>query len=139
VNPKNKGMFGFSLAVDFSKSMQDKNYFLDQNNFHLNNNNYKLKSKLIDNPNDISKKGFTHIITLETNKIQDETLKIDVIGTTPSWVYKSSSIDDTNIESNPEEKKKTYGLKSLIEGVNDAFYPPTKTNTINSIKVTIKQ
>ena len=137
--PNTKGLFGFDLAVDFSSSMQDKKYFLDKNNYRLSNTSYNLTTKTINDPNNISLKGFTHIIHLETKKIQDGPLKIDVIGNTPNWVYNSTSMDDSNIQTDAEEQKKTFGFKFLMEGINDAFYPKTNTNTINSLTVTIKK
>lgn len=137
--PNTKGLFGFDLAVDFSSSMQDTKYFLDKNNFRLSNTSYNLTAKTINDPNNISLKGFTHIIHLETKKIQDGPLKIDVIGNTPNWVYNSTSIDDSNIQTDALEQKKTFGFKFLMEGINDAFYPKTNPNTINSFTVTIKK
>lgn len=136
-----KGLFGFNVAVDFSGSMQDANYYVDTSNYKLSDGNYHLKIETINaNNSDASLSGFTHLLKLQTTSLRDESLRIDVVGTTPSWVYSSSSNDDSNISRDDSEKQKTFGLKYLMEGVTDAFYPKTNSsNSINSIKITIKK
>jgi hypothetical protein len=136
---QNKGLFGFNVAVDFSKSLQDENYFLDTNNYILSNKKYQLTVETITDKNDASFSGFTHLLKLQTNELREEVLKIDIVGKTPSWVFNSTSIDDSNILSVNSEQQKTFGLQYLIEGVSDAFYPKTKSNAINSISITIKK
>ena len=134
----NKGVFEFTLAVDFSKSLEDENFFADSNNYKLNDKTYRLKPEII-NDNSASLTGYSHILKLKTNKLLDETLKIDVIGKTPNWVYLSTSEDDSGIAIDSLEKQKTFGFKYLVEGVCDAFYPKSKSNVISSIDITIKK
>lgn len=136
---QNKGKFGFRVAVDFSKSLQDYSYFLDLDNFILSNTKFKLKIELITDQNDESLSGFTHLLILETNELIDEVLKIDIVGKTPSWVLNSTSIDDSNILNENSEQPKTFGLQYLIEGVSDAFYPKSNSNSIYSISITINK
>lgn len=131
---KNKGIFGFSIAVDFSKNLQDSNYFLDTTNYILSNPNYQLDIEVIENSPE-----YTHLLKLQTNDLKDEKLDINIIGKIPDWIYSSSSIDDSNILNDKEEQHKTFGLKHLMEGVCDAFYPKTKTNAINTLTITIKK
>lgn len=135
----NKGLFGFTVAVDFSSSLQDPNYFLDTANYVLSNPKYQLKIETITNKNDVSLSGFTHLLKLQTSELREEVLKIDVVGKTPSWVYGSTSNDDSNILTDNNEQQKTFGLKYLIEGVSDAFYPKSSSNAINTITITIKK
>jgi hypothetical protein len=139
-DPSTKGLFGFNVAVDFSSSMQDVNFYNDTSNYKISNSNYHLKIEPINTNNpDASLIGFTHLLKLKTTSLRDESLRIDVIGCTPNWVYSSTSIDDSNIARDDSEKQKTFGFKFLMEGVTDAFYPKTKSsNSINSIKITIK-
>jgi hypothetical protein len=138
-NNQNKGLFGFNVAVDFSSSLQDANYFLDTANYVLSNTKYKLKVETITDKNDASLSGFTHILKLQTNDLRDEVLKIDIVGKTPSWVFNSTSIDDSNILNDSSEQQKTFGLKYLIEGISDAFYPKSNSNAITTITITIKK
>jgi len=133
-----KGLFGFSVAVNFSGSMQDMSYFADAANYHLSNDKYTLTIEPITG-NDPSLQGFTHLLKLQTNELRDETLKIDVIGKIPTWVENSTSTDDTGIAASDAEKTKTFGLKYLIEGVSDAFYPQASENIINTVSISIKK
>ena len=133
-----KGLFGFSLAVNFSNSMQDSNYFLDTVNYRLSNSKYSLTVEPITEP-DETLRGLTHILKLQTNELRDENLKIDVVGKIPTWVENSTSIDDAAIAINEDEKQRTFGLKHLIEGVSDAFYPQSSENIINTISISIKK
>lgn len=135
-NNQNKGLFGFTIAVDFSSSLQESSYFLDTNNYILSNAKYKLTVDTITEKNDTSLSGFTHLLKLETSEIKDEVLKIEIVGKTPSWVFNSSSTDDSNIFHNKNEQQKTFGLKYLIEGVSDAFWPKSE-NVLNSIQIKI--
>jgi hypothetical protein len=140
-DPNTKGLFGFNVAVDFGSSMQDGNFYTDTANYKFSNVNYHLKIEPINtNNSDASLSGFTHLLKLQTTSLRDESLRIDVIGCTPSWVYSSTSIDDSNIARDVYEKQKTFGFKFLMEGVSDAFYPKTNSsNSISSIKITIKK
>jgi hypothetical protein len=136
---QNKGLFGFNVAVDFSKSLQDANYFLDTSNYILSNTKYQLKVETISDKNDASLSGFTHLLKLQTSELREEVLKIEIVGKTPSWVFNSTSIDDSNILNDKNEQQKTFGLQFLIEGISDAFYPKSNSNAINSISITIKK
>ncbi len=140
-DPETKGFFGFNVAVDFSGSMQDGNYYIDTANYKLSNGNYNLKIESINaNNSAASLSGFTHLLKLQTTSLRDGLLRIDVVGKTPSWVYNSSSNDDSNIAGDDREKQKTFGFRYLMEGVLDAFYPKTNSNnSFSSIKITIKR
>ncbi len=138
-NNQNKGFFGFNLAVDFSSSIQDPSYFLETTNYVLSNPNYQLEVHSITNNNDASLLGFTHILKLKTSDLRSETLKIQVVGQTPSWVYSSSSIDDSDFLNETSEQQKTFGLQYLIEGVSDAFYPKSSSNAITTFTIKIKK
>lgn len=133
-----KNSFGFEVAVDFSKYPQDAKYFTDPANYRLSSSNYTLTVELI-NEGDQTTQGFTHKLKLETKELRDETLKIEVIGKLPMWVENSSSNDDTNIGTDKGEMNKTFGLKQLIEGVSEAFYPPTNDNVISVLSIPIKK
>ncbi|MDE0472013.1 MAG: hypothetical protein OXH57_08735 [Ekhidna sp.] len=138
-NNQNKGLFGFSIAVDFGKNIHDDNYFLDPTNYVLSNPNYELEVDPILNKSDLSLSGFTHLMKLKTSSLRSEALEIKVVGRIPDWVDASSSIDDSNILNERSEQQKTFGLEYLIEGVSDAFYPKSSSNVISTFTVTIKK
>jgi hypothetical protein len=134
---KNKGLFGFNVAVDFSKSLQDPNYFQDTANYELSDKNYSLKIAPITDKTDISLNGFTHILRLQTTQLKNENLRINIVGKTPSWAYTSTSGDDTKIETDPSQNLKTFGIAFLISAVCDAYYPKSKSNEIQSISIQV--
>lgn len=134
-----KGLFGFNIAVDFSQSLQDVNYFLDTTNYELSDEKYSLKVEAITDNNNAALTGFTHVLKLQTKELNDETIRIDIVGKAPSWVYASTSLNDTRIESDDSEKQKTFGFKYLVDGVCDAYYPKSKSNTVTSISITINK
>ncbi|WP_373513132.1 hypothetical protein [Persicitalea sp.] len=136
---RNRGIFEFSLAVNFAKGMQDNSYFLDSTNYKISDAQYSLKAKPIADRNDVSLNSFTHVLTLRTTDLKEEELVIDVIGKVPSWVYSTSSEDDTKIETDANETSKTFGFSYLVEGVSDAFYPRSKMNPLYTIPLTIKK
>jgi hypothetical protein len=133
-----KGLFGFTLVANFAGGMRDLSYFSDAANYRLSNSKYSLTVEPITEADD-SLKGFTHKLKLQTTELRDETLKIDVVGKVPTWVENSTSIDDVEIAVNDAEKQKTFGLKYLIEGVSDAFYPKSSENIINTINISIRK
>lgn len=135
---RTKGFFGFSVAADYSKSLQDLNYFTDTSNYRINSN-YHLRVENIAGNKDVSLDGFTHKLKLETKELRNEEVKIEVLGKVPNWVYNSNSMDDSRIEVAGDQKSKTFGLKYLIEGVTDAFYPESKSNTISTLTISIKK
>ncbi len=138
-NNQNKGKFGFSVAVDFSKFLKDEMYFLDENNYKISNVDYHLTTQRIEDKNNPALKGYTHILKLETDNLKDEELKIELLERIPNWINNSSSINDSKILTDENEQTKTFGLQYLMEGVGDAFYPSTKENIIGSFKITIKK
>jgi hypothetical protein len=136
---RNEGVFGFNVAIDFSNSLQDEGYYLDATNYTLSNDNYQLSVKVVKDNNDASLTGFTHVLNLQTKELREEVIKIDIVGKTPSWVSRSTSIDDSNILNDKSEQNKTFGLKFLIEGVSDAFYPKSNSNALSTLSITIKK
>lgn len=134
-----KGLFGFNVAVDFSKTLQDPDYFMDTSNYTLSNKHYNLGLSTITDKSDPSLNGFTHILKLKTSELKGEVIKVNIIGKTPSWVYESTSGNDAEIETDVSEGTKTFGFRYLVDGVCDAFFPRSNENIVNSISITIKK
>ncbi len=135
-----KGLFGFNVAVNFSDDIQDENFYTDTANYKVLNDNYRLTIEKIPKSNSYASfSDFTHLLKLQTTSLRDESLRIDVIGCTPSWAYNSSSNDDLNIANDNSQQQKTFGFRYLIEGVSDAFYPKSNTKPISSISIKIKK
>lgn len=136
---RNKGLFGFKVATDFSLILQDPEYFLDIGSYHVSNPKYKIERAETTDKNDPNLAGFTHLLKIKTDQIVNETLVISLIAHSPQWATDFSSTDDSKILSDEEEKNKTFGLKYLIEGVSDAFYPKSALNALGSINIKIQK
>ncbi len=137
---RNKGVFEFSLAVNFAKGMQDDSYFLDSTNFKISDAQYSLKAKPITDRNDVSLNSFTHVLTLRTMDLKDEKLTIDVVGKVPGWVYATSSEDDTQIETDRKRVGQNIRIE-LFGGRRQRCFLPTitKSNPLYTIPLTIKK
>jgi len=140
VDGSDRKIFEFSIAVDFALSMQDMDFFLDTSIYKISNPSYRISiDKLNNNNSNISTNGFTHLIKLSTNELREETLKIDIRRRIPSWIQESTSSDDCNIVVVDSIQQKTFGLRYLIEGVYDAYYPKSLSNIESSISIIIKK
>jgi len=135
--PRTRGQFAFNVAVDFSGSLQDPQYFSDTNNFE-HNQNYRLSAMPVTDTTDLSLTGFTHQLRLMTTDLHKETISIAVKSRSPGWVDEATSENDTGLAANFSEQHKTFGFKYLISGVYNAFDQISGSSTINSLNITIK-
>jgi len=133
-NGKDEGYFGFNVAVNYSNSIQNSEFFMDKSNYKISNPNYTFD--IIETS---KTPGYTHIIKFKTKNLVEEDLELKMIGKCPSWVINSTSNDDSGIATDNVEQSKTFGLKYLVEGVCDAFYKTSDSDEIYSIKITIKK
>jgi hypothetical protein len=131
--------FGFRVAVNFANSLYDPGYFSDSSNYRISDSHYSLQAAPVIDQSDAETAGYTNILTLKTATLDEETIRIDVIGKMPGWVSNTTSINDTGIEQSDSEQKKTFGFNWLAEGVCDAFYLKSGTNAFFSINIPIKK
>lgn len=121
-------VFQFTMAADLSKIPVDSSYAFDRNNYKLTDGFTLTDIKKINRnnilPRDwvaIENTGATHIFTIKTTKEYTlQNLQLSLTRQIPGWVGATHSIDDKNI-SYGGESLKTFGLKHLVEGVNDAY------------------
>lgn len=112
--------FKFSVYANYRKGFQDPIFFNSQN-VKLDNPRYSV---VIDTIKDFDlKKKYTHELKFSsTDKLRNDTIKLNVnLYKTPSWVSKTSSNDDLNIEIDSSELQKTFGLSYLLDGTKQAF------------------
>jgi hypothetical protein len=114
-NPK----FQLTVAVDFSGIVADQNYFLKSANYEIPPN-YSIKIEAIKDSTKIETKGYTHLLKLGTNELRTQPVFIRLKDTKPEWINLSNSDNDANIRSR-EQQEKTFGIKYLLQGVEDAY------------------
>lgn len=133
---KYNGQFGFNLKVDYSGIRLPAEYLKDSTNYTVSDNYSIEKIETLDTD---KSNGYTHQIFVKTNMLRDTDLKITLLNKLPKWVSKYSSINDSNILADQNEKSKTFGLEYLISGVYDAFQNTADRNVITSFKISIEQ
>ncbi|WP_299989356.1 hypothetical protein [uncultured Pontibacter sp.] len=144
---KNKDLFGFTVAVDFSDYKIDEKYFEDPINYEISNSSYTIKITANTDRSSPALNNFTHLLHLSTYDLKSEELTIQVLPKTPKWVYTVTSYDDTGIKTDKSEHSKTFGFKYLINGVAGAYgyqldnnYGDSSTpKAISEIKIKIKK
>lgn len=133
---KDKGKFGFELAVDLGKNIQSKGFYLNNSIYGINGN-YNLIARINSDTSSPQLKDFTHVLQIQTTKLQNESLVVNILQEIPNWISNISTNDDTKI--NLIDKNKTYGFKYLVSGVFNAFDAKSKSKIINSIKIKIER
>lgn len=133
---KDKGKFGFELAVDLGKNIQSKKFYLNNSIYGINRN-YNLIARINSDGSSPQLKDFTHVLQIQTTKLQNESLVVNILQEIPNWISNISTNDDTKI--NLIDKNKTYGFKYLVSGVFNAFDAKSKSKIINSIKIKIER
>lgn len=136
---QNKGYFGFTVAVDFSAFSFDPSYFMDTSNYSISNGSYMMTVERIQDLQNPGTKGFTHLLHFKTKTLRSETLNIKVQQAIPGWVEATTSLDDTNIRFDAEEKKKTFGFRYLIKGVADAYKQAGNWDELCIISINIEK
>ena len=139
------GNFQFSIAIDLENISVDKSYLMNAENYTAPEG-YSINSIEKVDRNKIEKRDFltvekttaTHIITVATsNKFTLQNLKLELSNKIPSWVEKSNSIDDRDVEN---ELDKTFGLLYLVQGVSEAYTTQNPNNkSYFNINVEIKK
>jgi len=127
--------FQFAIAVDYSTLPFPESYFSTLTNYSITNN-YSIVS--IEKPTrKIHTVSFapTHLITVQTKKSPYGELLISLLNITPSWIAKTNSDTEANIQT---DKAHTYGLKYLSEGIIEAYESISKDQNIANFKIIIR-
>jgi hypothetical protein len=141
----NKGIFQFSIAVDLKGYGLHPNYINDKNNYTLSDDKYKVfevravtekEKKQLQYPVD-----YSHLIVIRSKKPIDTDLEISLKQVLPKWINEwhwEPSNGDKKYKAE-DELTKSFGLKYLLEGVDDA-YKGTKSekNSFFTLTINIK-
>lgn len=127
VKARNK-VLGFAIGVDLSSYTMSETDKLDTNNYQLGGNYRVIAIKKIDkaeltDPTDckiVDQNTLTHFIEIESTGFPND-LTISIRRSVPEWVKDFSSSDDTKIQTDANEQKKTFGLSYLVDGIAEAY------------------
>ncbi len=116
----NSGQFQFCVGLNLKESVLglDDKYVLDIDNYTVNSNsnsNYTLEI----NKNLSANGNYTHILRFTTRMLRPDVVKIKLNNNLPSWVTEINSTNAGALTSN--DRFRTFGFKTLIEGVKEAY------------------
>lgn len=110
------------VAVGFPKGALEESEITNINNYEIEGfkDNFKLKSVKTVNRTD----GTTHKLILEATKLargeREVTIKFKR-KFPPQWVDDTNTEDDTNIDANSDFASKSFGIKNIMTGLNEAL------------------
>jgi len=113
----NKGKFQFSIGLNLKGSLLgvDDSYVLDASNYSVTSiSNYTIEVK-----RNTGKGNYTHVLKLTAPKLKVDNVKITLLNRIPKWVDLINSTQSGPLTENT--KFKTFGIKTLIEGVKEAY------------------
>lgn len=124
---KENGEFAFKVTanLDELELLLGNDYLMDSNNYSRLINKYDTNEWYIGiERNSNSSSPATHNITLGTSQnALNGNLSVALCCKAPKWAYELTDSDDSTLTS--ENSKKTYGLKYMIDGVQQAFVAKT--------------
>ena len=112
--------FVVSIGVDYSGFLLEDSYLTDPDNYEVNNKAYSIEIGKNTNPSS----SYTHIIKLKLDPSQPVisrgNIKVSLLKKSAPWAeqYTDNDGEDINAEGAME---KTFGLKTLVDGVYDAY------------------
>jgi len=112
--------FVVSIGVDYSGFLLEDSYLTDPDNYEVNNKAYSIEIGKNTNPSS----SYTHIIKLKLDPSQPVisrgNVKVSLLKKSAPWAeqYTDNDGEDINAEGAME---KTFGLKTLVDGVYDAY------------------
>ena len=122
------GQFQFSIAADLSSLPMSSTEKLDVNNYDVIQGSYEVVGiyevdSVHMHPTDkaiVQNFSLTHEIVVSSTQYPADVI-VGVKRDIPQWVKSVSSTDDTSINENDDEKKKTFGLEYFVTGISDAY------------------
>jgi hypothetical protein len=124
--------FRIKMGVDLVRIPANTVYLEDNNNYNVSNG-YAVESI---QPS--VRSGFTHEIILVASRPILGPIKLSLKRQLPAWVG-SSSIDSDKGWSAEALSGKTFGIRYLLEGINDAYYNHHHTFEYFSISILVKE
>lgn len=134
----------FNIAVDFKDLKISDNYLTNKDNYsNLGQYSVVKISKILASPAPdlqpyLSNLGFTasHILSISTpNPPATGDVKISLINTAPQWIEESSTDNDYPFDGSTTT---TFGFKTLIGGIEEAYKTVSTTKQLAEFIISIK-
>ncbi len=128
------GQFRFTILVDANGLPADEAYWLNKAHFSVKPSNFEVidihpaSDETIDKKDKKALDGHpnAYLITIGatgSGHVPQGPIELTFYRGLPNWVEQFSSEDDTQIDTDKTQLDKSFGLKYLVEGAFDAFYP----------------
>ena len=104
------GNLTFAVNVDFTQTILDNEYISNSDNYFLSDKNFSLTVN--------NKKDGNFILNLSSPIVVKTTLSIKLAKKIPTWIEQFNDDDGLDVEAGIS---KTYGLKTIVEGIAEAF------------------
>lgn len=130
VKPPKNGYLTIPVAVSLPEWAFDQTYVLAPTNYEVESMKDRFKILRIEKLSGKRKDGTTHKIILQATVLTsgERTASIRLKRVTlPSWVEATHSADDRNLTS-PDFSNQTFGFKSIMQGIADAYEPISSNN-----------
>lgn len=123
--------FTFAINVNFSNLLVDENYLLDKSNYIIDNAHYRIDTVIRSgNPR------FTHTVKLSATSNTPTKVTVSLLNQMPIWIEEYN--DETGSTPNPSDSlQRTYGLKTLMSAVYDAY--TQNGDTLCEMEISINQ
>jgi hypothetical protein len=111
--------FRFSIIADMSKLLVSSEYITDPKNYEV----YPPGHTISIEPLLETYQGYTHLIKVAIPQLKntEDSVSVRLKNISPNWIETTNSDDDKNIGNEPAEMHRTFGLKYLINGIDDAY------------------
>lgn len=128
VSKTSAGELEFAIGIDLSDFSMSESDKVDVANYEITKGNYCISKIVpIDStilaPADkilVRNNHCTHAIILTCTGFPND-LSISVKRDIPKWIRESSSSDDSDIDSDVLEQRKTFGISYFVEGIAKAY------------------
>lgn len=144
---KSEGTFQFSIAVDLSAILAENSYKTDTDNYTIESTDDFSISKISKIDDDLRKsdrkfaEDATHLIVVNAEEVTERTqaLKIGLKKTLPSWITSASIDNDSKMSDDDDEfEGKTFGLKYLMEGIDEGYNAKSDDPLYFELSINIK-
>ena len=139
------GTVTMTVAADLSGIIVPEKALLNPKNYEITSlSGFKIRNieKIKDNERDEKLRTIpsaTHFIMLTTQKkIAFETLKLRFKNELPTWVEKTNTDDDTNLNS-ANFSETTYAFKYMMDGIHEAYYGTVEDPSYFQIELKINK
>ncbi len=104
------GNLTFAVNVDFAKTILDDEYISNSDNYLLSDHNFSMSVS--------SKNAGKYMLKFSSPIVVKTTLSIKLAKKIPTWIEEFDDNDGLDVQAGIA---KTYGLKTVVEGIAEAF------------------